>query len=83
MKTCELCGLVLVGGDTAAGVINAISAKGVTVEKEVLPGIPIGRIWGGKYAGMSIVTKAGGFGDREALVKIIKYLREEANARQR
>ncbi len=71
----KLVGLILVGGDTSIRIMNAVGAKGVSVEDEVLPGVPAGRILGGKYEGMRMVTKAGGFGDRYALVKIMRYMK--------
>jgi len=68
-------GLILVGGDTSTGVINAINADGIEVEEEILPGIPMGRIIGGKFDGLRVVTKAGGFGDDYALVNIMRSLK--------
>jgi len=71
-------GLILVGGDTSARIMDALGAMGIRVEDEVLPGIPMGRILGGKHEGMRVVTKAGGFGDRYTLVNIIEHLRSAA-----
>ena len=69
--------LILIGGDTSIKVLNALGAKEVAIEGEVLPGIPIGRIIGGEWDGMKIITKAGGFGDRYTLVRIIKSIRKQ------
>jgi uncharacterized protein YgbK (DUF1537 family) len=71
----EIEGLVLVGGDTAIEVINSIGARGITIEGEVLPGIPLGRLIGGRFAGLPTVTKAGGFGGEDALIVSIRKLR--------
>jgi len=71
----KLVSLILVGGDTSIRIMNVIGAKGVRIEDEVLPGVPMGRILHGIYNGMRIVTKAGGFGDRYTLVKIMRYLK--------
>jgi len=68
-------GLVLIGGDTSIKIMNALGAKAVRTEGELLPGIPFGRIIGGEYDGMRVVTKAGGFGDSYTLVKIIKSMK--------
>ena len=68
--------LILIGGDTSIKVLNALGAKEVAIEGEVLPGIPIGRIMEGEWDGMKIITKAGGFGDRYTLVRIIKSIRK-------
>jgi len=68
-------GLVLIGGDTAIRIIKAIKALGTRIEDEVLPGIPACKLIGGKYDGLRIVTKAGGFGDENAVINAIKYLK--------
>jgi uncharacterized protein YgbK (DUF1537 family) len=65
--------LVLIGGETSIRVINDLRALGVRVERELLPGIPWGRIIGGEHDGLRVITKAGGFGDDGTLVEIIKY----------
>jgi len=69
-------GLILIGGDTSIKIMKALGAKAVRIEGETLPGIPWGRILGGTRDGMRVITKAGGFGDRYALVKIIKSMKE-------
>ena len=68
-------GLVLMGGETSIKIIESLGAKAVRIGGEFLPGIPSGRIIGGEYDGMRIVTKAGGFGDSYTLVKIIESMR--------
>ena len=69
---------MLIGGDTSIKIMNALGAKGVRTGGELLPGIMSGRIIGGKYDGMRVVTKAGGFGNSYTLVNIIKYLRKNS-----
>jgi len=69
-------GLVLIGGDTSIRIMDALGAKAVRTEGELLPGIPFGRIIEGEYDGMRIVTKAGGFGDNYTLMKIIESMRK-------
>ncbi len=71
-------GLILVGGDTSIRMMNAFGAEGIKLDGEVLPGIPVGRILGGKHEGMRVITKAGGFGGTDALVKLMDYMRSEA-----
>jgi len=73
---CRISGLILVGGDTAIKVINAIGAYGIGIEKEVLPGIPLGRIFGGRLDGLPTITKAGGFGREDALIQAMRKLKE-------
>jgi len=71
-------GLILIGGDTSIRIMDALGAKAIRSEGEFLPGIPSGRIIGGICDGMQVVTKAGGFGDRYTLVKIMKSLKGRA-----
>jgi len=67
-------GLVLTGGDLAMGVFTHLSASALRIEDEVLPGIPMSTIRDGPFAGLRLVTKAGGFGEKDAMVKIVQYL---------
>ncbi|MBS7657381.1 four-carbon acid sugar kinase family protein [Candidatus Bathyarchaeota archaeon] len=73
--------LVLIGGDTSNKVMQIIGAKGIKLDSEISPGIVAGRVIGGKYEGTSIVTKAGGFGDEQTLVKVIEHMRNPYNKR--
>ena len=67
-------GLVLTGGDLAMGVFTHLSASALRIEDEVLPGIPLSTLADGPFARLRLVTKAGGFGEKDAIVKIIQYL---------
>ncbi len=65
--------LVLSGGDTASLVCRAVSARGIVVHDEILPGIPHGLLTGGLYDGLPVATKAGGFGESEALIRVADF----------
>jgi D-threonate/D-erythronate kinase len=41
---------------------------------EVLPGLPVGRLSGGVWDGVLVVTKAGGFGRPAALLDVLGAL---------
>jgi len=69
-----LSGALLTGGDMAAAFLRKIRARGLRLEQEILPGIPLGRVMSGKAAGLKIVTKAGGFGLRGSMRQIVDYL---------
>jgi uncharacterized protein YgbK (DUF1537 family) len=73
----KITGLILIGGSTAMDVCLTLGARGILFEDEVLPGVPCGRLVGGRHDGLKVVTKAGGFGDENAIIDIIKYLRNE------
>lgn len=67
-------GLILTGGDTALAVFKQLGISEVRLIDEILPGIPHGKIMNGEFTGLDIVTKAGAFGDENALVKCIDFL---------
>ena len=67
-------GIVVTGGDTLHAVLRALQAHGVDLEQEAAPGIPLGRIAGGPWAGIRIVSKAGGFGGPGALADAAQLL---------
>ncbi len=69
-------GLVLVGGDTAQVVLRALRANGLTVTGQVEAGIPYGRLLDGSFAGLPVVTKAGGFGSDTALWDCLNFLQQ-------
>jgi uncharacterized protein YgbK (DUF1537 family) len=60
-------GLFITGGDTAVRVCVALGASSMEVCSEVAPGIPFCRLSSGIYAGLKVVTKAGAFGDEQAI----------------
>ena len=69
-----IAGLVLTGGHTAQLVCSAAGARGIELRSQVLPGLAEGRLIGGQLQGLSVVTKAGGFGDVDALLKVCLHL---------
>ncbi|MFP6651868.1 MAG: nucleotide-binding domain containing protein, partial [Dehalococcoidia bacterium] len=72
----SLGGLMIAGGDTAFGVLRALGASTVDVSSEIEHGAPLGVIGDGVGAGLTIVTKAGGFGDEEFFVRTLEAIRE-------
>jgi len=73
-----IAGLVLTGGTTAIRTFELMGSSGTQVDDEVSPGIPSAVVVGGKDAGLRIVTKAGAFGDDEAITRSIKYLKRKS-----
>lgn len=69
--------LVVSGGDTACLLCNAVGARAIRLGGEVLAGVPWGHIEGGCADGMTIVTKSGGFGEHDALTRVVSALQEE------
>ena len=66
--------LVIIGGDTALGILTALKTRGIVLHSEPLPGVPVGVISGGTLDGTVIATKAGAFGDETTLVRLFDYL---------
>ena len=68
--------VVLTGGDIATAVCAALGAQSLELCGELQPGIAFGRLADGPYAGLQVITKAGGFGRAESLWEIIGEIRE-------
>jgi uncharacterized protein YgbK (DUF1537 family) len=68
-------GLIMTGGDTAALVCRVLKVSGIRLIREILPGIPYGRFIGGRFDGMPVITKAGGFGGEGTLALLVDALR--------
>ena len=71
----ELAGLVLTGGDTALQVSRAVAIESLSIVAAIEPGIPGSRVVGGAHRGLAVVTKAGGFGSRHALLSAVDWIR--------
>ena len=70
-------GLILTGGDTAAFVLRALGAHAIRLAGEVAPGIPWGIVEGGLADGCTVVTKSGGFGERDAFARAFEFCESE------
>ncbi len=68
-----LAGLVIAGGDTAAAVCAALPDDRLEILEEVLPAIPCHQLVG--VMPLRLVTKSGGFGTPETLLRIAEHLR--------
>lgn len=62
------------GGDTALKICQALEVEGLESLDELAFGIPISRIIGGAADGKYMVTKSGGFGFDDTLVKLVKAI---------
>lgn len=70
-------GVILTGGDTAMGTCMALGSAAIRLRGEVEVGVPYGELIDGPYAGLRLVTKAGGFGSDEVLIRSMEILRTE------
>jgi uncharacterized protein YgbK (DUF1537 family) len=62
--------LFLTGGETAIAVLRALGAGGLRLVGELEPGLALGTLAGGPFDGLVAMTKAGGFGDADAMVRV-------------
>ncbi|WP_434131878.1 hypothetical protein KIAC18_003706 [Sporomusa sphaeroides] len=69
-----LCNLVISGGGTATRICQTLDITAIDLERELLAGIPIGKAVGGNCDGLHLVTKAGGFGKKNSLRKVLELL---------
>lgn len=72
----RLAGVIVIGGDVAAKVCQAMQATGILVRREIDPGIPMGVLRGGPHHGMHLVTKAGSLGNADVLVKALQSIKD-------
>ena len=59
------------GGATLQAVAEALGAEGIRVRGEQDAGIPAGTLSGGRWDGLAVLSKSGGFGGPESLVTIL------------
>jgi D-threonate/D-erythronate kinase len=67
-------GLFCSGGDTARLVCASLGVQAIQLGSEILPGLPWGRLVGGPADRLPICTKAGGFGNPEAICQAVNFL---------
>jgi len=68
---------VLVGGEGARTVLEHLGADSLVVRYAIREGTPLGVIDGGRANGLTVVTKAGGFGEPSSLLDIVSELLEK------
>jgi uncharacterized protein YgbK (DUF1537 family) len=78
----NISGAVLTGGDIAGATCKVLNGKGIRVIGEVEDGLPYGKLFGGLFDGLPLVTKAGAFGTEKALVKALQTLSERQDEQE-
>ena len=69
-------GVFVTGGDTAMGFLKAIEATGLQIVNEVQIGLPLSKAIGGSHNGLKVITKAGAFGEKDAIYFAMRKLKE-------
>jgi len=64
-------GLFVSGGATLRGLADAVDADAFEVTGEVAPGLPAARVCGGRWDGVGLVSKSGGFGAPDLLARLL------------
>jgi uncharacterized protein YgbK (DUF1537 family) len=80
LKRGRTSGVVVTGGDAARALVEVLGARAIELRDEVVPGMPLGKLIDGAADGLPIVTKAGGFGDEDALLQAVDCLRFRRHA---
>jgi D-threonate/D-erythronate kinase len=73
---CQCDGLIVTGGETAKHIAQALLATGITVLREVEPGIPV-CVLHTSQGDIPLITKAGGFGDDAVFMRCLSAIRGE------
>ncbi len=74
--------IVVTGGDTAIALLEASGCSVIEVRGNLMPGIPFSTLhWNGRS--VYLVTKAGGFGEKDTMVNIVRCLRSGVPVEER
>ena len=68
LKRCRPGFLFATGGDTANAILTAIDGSAIRILGEIVRGMVHGRLIGGPLNGLAMITKAGAFGQADALI---------------
>lgn len=71
-------GLIATGGETARALLLAAGVPALRLAAQVEPGIPLSLVTSGPAAGLSVITKAGAFGNLQTLLRCRDMLRKGA-----
>lgn len=64
--------VLVVGGDTLATVLRAVEAEHLICIGEASAGVAVSQIVGGRWSGITLVSKSGGFGTRDLLHRLAR-----------
>ena len=83
VKETEPRGLLVGGGSTAQGVLEALGVEAIEVDDEPEVGVGAGVLVGGELARRPVVLKPGAAGDDEVVARLLQYLRRRATAAEK
>jgi uncharacterized protein YgbK (DUF1537 family) len=70
-------GILFTGGDIAIKAAQCLQVSGTIIQDEIVPGVPYGHFIEEKYKNITIVSKAGGFGDEDAIFQVLNFLKNK------
>ena len=73
LSLCDITGLFLCGGDVARAVCGDQGIQALRILGDLQPGVIAGEAVGQHYEGLRVVTKAGGFGNEDALLQVAQH----------
>jgi uncharacterized protein YgbK (DUF1537 family) len=62
--------LLVTGGETLYGLLQALGATSLLATGELMPGVPHARIVGGRWQDLTVISKSGGFGAPDLLIRL-------------
>jgi D-threonate/D-erythronate kinase len=62
--------LFVTGGETLHGLLQALGSDSLLATGELLPGVPHARIVGGRWHDLPVISKSGGFGALDLLIRL-------------
>ena len=72
-------GILLTGGDTAIKTALSLKISGTNIINEIEPGIPYCHFIEEHYKHITVVTKAGAFGNDDSIYKVLTFLEKKSN----
>ena len=64
--------LIVAGGETLRGLCRALGAASLEVRGRVMPGVPVSVLRGGRWDGVTVVSKSGAFGHPTLLRELFR-----------
>ncbi|MEI0581475.1 four-carbon acid sugar kinase family protein [Brachyspira pilosicoli] len=74
LKAVKVDALYTSGGDTTIKICAQLNSYSLDIKHPVLPLVVYAKLNGGEYKGLDLITKGGGAGDSETLIKCVDFL---------
>ena len=74
LEKVKIDGLYTSGGDTTIKICSQLNSYSLDIQCSIFPLVVYAKLNGGKYQGLDLITKGGGVGDAESLIKCVDFL---------